>query len=187
MLRWPTLLFRWSAMLTGLLLAHAAFADVATRTIDSCLTPTITAANSYGINFVMGGKLIFANALGAKGTGRITGVSLTIKKLESIGFTLTTFTSDPANSTWTDAAVAAINAADIPFARTVIPLTSNNFLGATGVTVANDALTNFPIAIIRSGTQPLTSIWGILTTNAALTTQLALGDVTICVQIDQDQ
>lgn len=156
----------------------AGLGNVGGRTVEVCVTPNVTTGNAYGTNFVIGGKLTFPSAFTATGTGILQSVTVTIKKLETSGFTFTPFKSDPSASTWTDAAIAAD---DVTKAKTAISLTASSVMGASGYTVAGaDAL---GMAIATGGT----SMYGILTANAALTTNFGSAtDVQVCITILQD-
>ncbi len=85
--------------------------NVGGKTVSVTVTPTVTASNSYGTNYVVGGLLTFANAFTSKGSGILQSVTVTCKKVETSGFTFFPFNANPSNTTWTDAAVAAINQA----------------------------------------------------------------------------
>jgi hypothetical protein len=148
------------------------------NTASICVTPTVTAANAYGAKYVVGGKLTFANAFTATGSGILQGVSVQIKKVESNALTFVPFAADPAATTWTDAAVAAINATDVPSVRGPVALTNYSDLGTH--TVAYAEALGEPLA---PGT---TSLFGVLITSAAWTNNLAAGDVQVCVKILQD-
>jgi hypothetical protein len=153
--------------------------NVGGKTVSVCTTPTVTASNAYGTNYVVGGLLTFANAFTSTGTGILQGVVVTIKKVETSGFTFFPFNANPSNTTWTDAAVAAINAADVPAMRTPVTLGANSQLGTA--TVAG-------VAGIGEAVAPgATSLYGILLANAALTNQFgSTSDVQVCVKILQD-
>jgi hypothetical protein len=123
--------------------------------------PPVTTGDAYGANYVVGGLLTFSHALINKG-GILENVMVTAKQVENIGAALFLFDIDPTATIWTDDAVAAIAAADIPKVIAVIPLAFNNQLGTHtawyaaglgvylapggstlyGVLVVNDALTN---------------------------------------------
>lgn len=174
-----------TALLAGAFACPSSFAaqkgigNVGGWTQVVCVTPTITAANAYGVNYVVGGKLTFANAFTSANSGILQGVSVNIKKVETSGFTFVPFAADPSNSTWTDAAVAAINTADIFSVRAPIALTANSQLG----THTNAAAYGLGMAFNTNST----SLWGILLANAALTNNFAAGDVQVCVKTLQDQ
>lgn len=176
---------RVALFISGMMAASAAMADVATVTVEKCVTPTVTAANAYGVNFVVGGKLTFTGALGQKGSGRLRGVSMTVKKVETSGFNFAPFIADPTNSTWTDAAVAAINAADIVSVRPAFGLT--NVFSVLGTHTILGSPTNLVGAPFVRGIGN-TTLWAIVTSNAVLTNNFTTaGDVTVCIQVEQDQ
>jgi hypothetical protein len=153
--------------------------NVGGKTVDICVTPAVTASNAYGINYVVGGLLTFSNAFTSTGSGILQGVTVTVDKVQSQGFTFFPFNANPSNTTWTEAAVANINAADVPAQRTPVSLSGNNQLGTA--TVAGTAGIGEALA---PGTSTL---YGILVTNGALTNNFSTtSDVQVCVEILQD-
>ena len=152
---------------------------VAGNTVSVCVTPTVTATNSYGVNYVVGGLLTFSNSFTAKGSGILQGVVANIKDVETSGFTFIPFASNPSNTTWTDAAVAAINAADKFTPRGPVALTANSQLGTQTI--------NSAAGIGEALAPGTTSLYGVLIANAALTNQFAgTGDVQVCIKVLQD-
>lgn len=157
----------------------AGIGNVGGKTASVCVTPTVTTANAYGVNYVVGGKLTFANAFTATGSGILQSVTVTINKVETNGFTFTPFNADPSASTWTDAAVAAINATDVPRQRGAVSLTASSVLGTATVASA--------VGLGQATAPGTTSLYGVLTSNAALTNNFTTtGDVQVCVTIMQD-
>lgn len=77
-------------------------------------TPTIT-ASSYTSGFEIGGKMTFA--IGGQGSGVLQSIRVTSKSIQTTGVKLYLFDTNPTNSTWTDHAAPAINAADVSFLR----------------------------------------------------------------------
>lgn len=153
--------------------------NVGGKTVAVTVTPTVTTANAYGTNYVVGGLLTFANAFTAKGSGVVQALTVTCKRIETMGFTLFLFAGNPSNTTWTDAAVAAINAADINLVRGPIQLGNSNALGT--MTVAN----SYGLGLAMSpGT---TSLYGVLLSNAALTNNFtSTSDISVTATILQD-
>ena len=153
--------------------------NVGGKTVAVTVTPTVTTANAYGANFVVGGLLNFANAFTARGSGIVQALTVTCKRIETMGFSLFLFAGNPSNTTWTDAAVANINAADIPLVRGPIQLGNSNALGT--MTVAN----SYGLGLAMSpGT---TSLYGVLLTNAALTNNFtSTSDISVTATILQD-
>lgn len=151
-------------------------------TVESCVTPTVTTANAYGINFVVGGLLTFQvpTPFPPTGGGVLQSVNVTIAKVETSGFTFFPFSAQPTASTWTDAAVANITGADIKLQRSPISLTGNSQLGTATIASA--------VAVgqaLRVGSGNL--LYGILLSNAALTNNFTTaGDVQVCVEVLQD-
>jgi hypothetical protein len=149
-------------------------------TKETCVTPSVTATNAYGTNYVVGGLLTFPNALASPASGVVLEtVSVTMKKVETSGFTFVPFNGNPSNSTWTDAAVAAINAGDVFIAKPPISLGAYSGLGTH--TIASAA------GIGQAMAPSSTTIYGILIANAALTNQFgSTSDVQVCIQVLQD-
>jgi len=153
--------------------------NVGGKTVHVLVTPTVTTANAYGANYVVGGLLTFANAFTSKGSGIVQSVTVTCKRVETMGFTLFLFNSNPSNTTWTDAAAAAINAADVSAVRGPISLGNSNALGT--MTVAGAYGLGMAMA---PGT---TSLYGILLSNATLTNNFTgTSDISVAVTTLQD-
>lgn len=146
---------------------------------------TVTASNAYGTNFVVGNNngagtaLVFPNAFTATGSGILQDVVVTIKKVETSGFTFVPFNSNPSNTTWTDAAVANINAADVSAVREPVSLAANSQLGTHTVAYA---------AGLGQAMQPgITSLYGVLISNATLLNNFSsTSDVQVCVKVLDD-
>lgn len=148
-------------------------------TVEVCQTPTVTTSNAYGTNYVVGGLLTFPLAFQQNVGGVIHSVNVTIKKVETSGFTLFPLKGATTATTWTDAAVAAINAADVPLVRAPITLTGNSQLGTH--TIASG------IALGLAFTPNTPALSAVLIANAALTNQFTTAaDVQVCVNILQD-
>ena len=153
--------------------------NVGGKTVSVCVTPTVTASNSYGTNYVVGGLLTFANAFTSTGTGILQGVEVDIKKVETSGFTFIPFISNPSNTTWTDAAAANINAADVFAVRGPVSLSAYSGLGTMTAAYSNGL--GEPMA------PAATTLYGILLSNASLTNQFgSTTDVQVCIKILQD-
>lgn len=156
-----------------------AIGNVGGKTVSVTVTPTVTATNAYGTNYVVGGLLTFANAFTSTGSGILQSVTVTIAKVETSGFTFFPFSANPSNSTWTDAAVANINSADVAKQRPPVALAQNSQLGTATVASAT--------GIGEALSPGTTSLYGVLIANAALTNQFAsTSDVTVTVTVLQD-
>lgn len=168
---------------TGTVIANSQhnIGNVGGKTVSVTVIPPVTASNAYGTNYVVGGLLTFTNAFTSTGSGIIQSVDVNIKKQETSGFTLFFFSQMPSNSIFTDAAVAAIAASDIPYVRAPVSLTGNIQLASSGFT--NYSATGLAIAM-SPGT---TSLYGLLLANAALTNQFGTAsDVSVSVRVLQD-
>jgi hypothetical protein len=154
--------------------------NVGGKTVQVCNTLTVTASNSYGANYVVGGVQSFADAFTSTGSGILQAVTVTMKDQEISGFTFVPFNSAP--SAMADAAVAAIAAADVAKVRGPVPLASNIQLASTLFSVQYAYGLGLPLA---PGT---TTLSGLLLANAALTNQFAgTGDVQVCVELLDDE
>lgn len=164
----------------SLLAGQNGIGNVGGKTIRVCVTPTVTASNSYGINYVVGGLLTFSNAFTSTGSGILQGISVNVKKVESNGFTFYPFNANPSSTTWTDAAVANINSADVQNVLPPISLAPNNQLGTH--TNASAVGLGQPVA------PGSTTLYGVLLANAALTNQLSTtSDVQVCATMLDDE
>ena len=150
-------------------------------TATICVTPTVTASNAYGINYVIGGLITFPNAFTNGGSGILQSVTVTINKVETIGFTFVPFNANPSATTWTNAAVAAINAADVDKVSEPIALTGSSVLGTH--TIASGTQLAIPLTMGAGNT----SLFGVLLSGAALTNQFTgSSDLRVCMKILQD-
>lgn len=153
--------------------------NVGGKTVAVTVTPPVTATNAYGVNYVVGGLLTFSNAFTTAGSGIIQTVTVTIAKVETVAFTLYLFNANPSNTTWTDAAVAAINAADVAKVRPPIVLTNASQLGTHTVSYA--------AGIGEAMNVGSTTLYGVLIVSGALTNQFgSTSGVTVTVTILQD-
>lgn len=153
--------------------------NVGGKTSSVTVTPTVSTANAYGVNFVVGGLLTFANAFTATLSGVIQSVVVNCKRVEAIGFTFVPFTANPSSTTWTNAAVAAINTADV--AKAFAPIYLNPYSGLGTHTILSAA------GLAESITSASTSLFGVLVSNAALTNNFtSTSDITVTVTLMQD-
>lgn len=144
------------------------------QVVEVCVTPTVTVSNAYGTNYVVGGLLSFSNALPPSGGGVIQSVYVQVAKVETVGFTFTPLASTTTATTWTDAAVANINLADVKLPRGAISLSGSSVLGTH-----TTASSNSPGPAIKTGS---TTLLGVLTVNGPLTNNFgSASDLTVCV------
>ena len=149
---------------------------------EICVTPTVTASNAYVTNYVVGGLLTFSGVAPPSGNIVLQSASIDIKDTETSGFTLTLFRANPSNTTWTDASAAAINAADKPsVAATIAGLSAQSVLGSAFTNLTQSGIGQ-PISLGPA----VTTLYGVLTSNAALTNNFAgTSDVKVCVGVLQ--
>lgn len=155
--------------------------DALMQTTSIAVTPTVSTANAYGTNYVVGGLLTFANAFQGKGSGILESVRVTCKQVETSGFTLFLFNANPSNTTWTNAAVAAINAADVTKVLPPIVLNASSLLGTH--TILSAVGLGQAIALGAGNT----TLYGVLIANAALTNNFTTTtDITVELTLLQD-
>lgn len=153
--------------------------NVGGKSVSVTVTPTVTASQAYGINYVVGGKLTVSGAFSSTGTGILQGITVTCKQVESMGWTVFVFATDPSSSTFTDNQAAAINAADVSKARGPFSPVSSSALGTC--TVATVSGIGLPI---QAGA---TSFYAVLLSNAALTNNFTgTNDVSVTFHILPD-
>lgn len=168
-----------SSISANLVASQNDIGNVGGKTVAVTVTPIVTASNSYGTNYVVGGLLTFSNAFTSTGTGILQDVVVTISGVETSGFTFFPFSANPSNSTWTDAAIANINSADVTKVRGAVSLTGNSQLGTHTVAYA--------YGLGHALAPGSSTLYGILIANAALTNQFAsISAVTVTVVILQD-
>lgn len=93
--------------------------------ISLAQTPVVT-ASSYTTGFEVGGLMTFSSIGRApNSSGIIQDVTLTSKTVQTAEFDIYLFNSNPSNSTWTDHASPAINAADVSKLIGVVKMTKN--------------------------------------------------------------
>ena len=69
--------------------------NVGAKTVSVTVNPTVTTANAYGTNFVVGGLLTFSNMFTNTGTGLIQSVTVTMNHAETNGFTFFPINANP--------------------------------------------------------------------------------------------
>ena len=143
---------------------------------EVCVTPTVTASNAYGTNYVVGGLLTFSFPFPQSGSGVVQSIYVNIKDVESSGFTFVPFVGSPTAASYTDAAVASIPAADKFLTRGPISLAASSILGT------QTALSATGLGQALNAGAP--SFYGLLVATAALTNNFAAAsDVQVCVDV----
>lgn len=141
------------------------------------VSPT-NSASAYSAGNVVGGKLQFQNVFGPAFSGRLCDILVQCKSVQTTVYKLYLFSQNPSNTTWTDKAAPAINAADIPFLLGVFTLgASDSGLG----TETTNQLDNIN-AVVRSVDQ---NLYGILTC-VATPTYGSTSDLTISLRVRKD-
>jgi hypothetical protein len=165
------------ATMPALVASTAAIGQVGGKTTTVDVTPTIS-TSAYTAGYVVGGLLTFSNALLTAGTGILQSISLKCKTVQTAGFKLYLFKANPTNSTWTDHAAPAINAADIPFLTAVRTLSSPDSGLGTHTIYVDDGIGK----VLNPGA---TTLYGILVTTGT-PTFTSTSDMTISIGILQD-
>jgi hypothetical protein len=153
--------------------------NVGGKTVRVCVAPTVTSA-TYGANVVMGGLLSFANLFTSTGSGIIQSISIDFTTVQSVGFKLYPFTSNPSNTTWTEHSAASINSADIFKVDPFISMT--NYDGGLG-TMTNYSLTGLGQSYSSGGT---TGYFILVPTATTATLGGTANVVQVCVTVIQD-
>jgi hypothetical protein len=153
--------------------------NVGGKTVRVCVAPTVTSA-TYAANVVMGGLLSFANLFTSTGSGIIQSISIDFTTVQSVGFKLYPFTSNPSNTTWTEHSAASINSADIFKVDPFISLT--NYDGGLG-TMTNYSLTGLGQSYSSGGT---TGYFVLVPTATTATLGGTANVVQVCVTVIQD-
>jgi hypothetical protein len=165
------------ATMPALVTSTAAIGQIGGKTTTVDVTPTIS-TSAYTAGYVVGGLLTFSNALLTAGTGILQSITLKCKTVQTVGFKLYLFKTNPTNSTWTDHAAPAINAADIPFVTSVRTLSSPDSGLGTHTIYVDDGIGK----VLNPGA---TTLYGILITTGT-PTFTSTSDMTISIGILQD-
>lgn len=122
-------------------------------------TPVVTAASAYAAGNEVGGLMTFS---GFPPAGILQSIRLRVKSVQTAGFDLYLFGSNPTNTTWTDKTTPAIAAADVAAC-----------IGALSFTSAFSGLgthTFYPVNGIGKAMAPnVTTIYGVLVTKGTPT------------------
>jgi len=142
------------------------------------VTPVVDADPDYSDGDVLGSVMEFANAVRMDGgSGYVTSVRITSKTANAQPVDLLLFSADPTNTTWTDNAAVAVNAADLAFLVGVVPVNSWHALGTPSVGYKECGVP-FKLA---SGT----SLWGVLIARGTVAIG-AVDDVVVEIGLDQN-
>ncbi len=141
------------------------------------VTPAVSAA-AYSAGNVVGGKLTFQNVFGPSFSGELTDILVKSKSVQTTGYVLYLFSQDPTNSTWTNKAAPAINAADLPY------LLGAYTLGASDSGLGTET-TNQLTAIKSQIFSTSQNLYGILTC-VATPTYASTSDITVSVRVRQN-
>jgi hypothetical protein len=137
----------------------------AVKTGSVLVTPTVS-TSAYVAGYEVGGLLTFSNAFAAAASGQLSSIYITTKDVQTAGFRLYVFKAAPSNSTWTDHAAPAINAADIPNLVGVYALASPDSglgtvtiynLDGIGKSIATGAGTTLYGVLVTTGTPTFAS------------------------------
>jgi hypothetical protein len=165
------------ATMPALVASTAAIGQVGGKTVSIDVALTVTAA-AYATGQIVGGLITFSGALLAAGTGILQSITIKCKSVQTTGFKLYLFKSNPTNSTWTDKTTPAINAADIPYLTAVRTLASPDSSLGTHTLYVDDGIGK----VIAPGA---TTMYGILFATGA-PTFASTSDVIVSIGILQD-
>jgi hypothetical protein len=144
------------------------------------VAPVGSVSPAYSIGDHMGGKLTFANALRQPTlSGRLTSIAVNCKTVQTNTLLLALFKADPAATTFTDNAAAAIAAGD--FDKLIEIFT----LGAP--TSKMGTHTSFTLDNINRSIQAAgTSLYGALINAVGTPTLGSTGDLSVALGLEQD-
>ncbi|MGH9808832.1 MAG: hypothetical protein ACRD9W_16560, partial [Terriglobia bacterium] len=130
------------------------------RTTMATVTPTVTSNGAYASGNELGGLMTFA--VGGAGSGTLMSMRVTSKSVLTTTVQAYVFSANPSNSTWTDKAAPAINAADIASLLCVVPLIPYSGLGThtiwdAGAIGAQFVAANLYVVLIAVAPATLTS------------------------------
>jgi len=165
------------ATMPALVTSTAAIGQIGGKTATVEVALTVTAA-AYATGQIVGGLITFSNALLTAGTGILQSIVIKCKSIQTTGFKLYLFKSNPTNSTWTDKTTPAINVADIPFLTAVRTLASPDSSLGTHTLYVDDGIGK----VLTPGS---TTMYGILFATGA-PTFASTSDVTVSIGILQD-
>lgn len=149
----------------GRLFVNNGVAAVGTQIFSFANTPTIN-TSAYVNGYILGGIMTFANVVPSAGYGlTLKSIRISSKSVQTCGIKFYFFNQNPTNSTWTDHAAPAINAADIPFlwgSYTMNPadsgLGTHTIWNFDGIEMnCNVATTNVYAIMVVNGTPTFTS------------------------------
>ena len=164
--------------LPALVASSAAIGQVGAKTGGVEVTPTIS-TSAYTLGYIVGGVITFSSALLAAGTGILQSILIRCKSVQTSGFKLYLFKSNPTNSTWTDRTAPAISNSDLPALIGVYPLSSpDTGLNGTATIWESDGIGK---ALVIGAT----TMYGILVTTGTPTFS-STSDLTIALGILQD-
>jgi hypothetical protein len=149
--------------------------------VAAAVTPPVTIGSPYGVGFVVGGLLHFANVLAAgDGAAVIDLARVTCRQVEFMAMTLYLFNANPTASAFSDDSAPAIAAADVNKVLMGIGLSPQTQLGMHTVYA-----TAVGAQIVAGAGN--TDLWGVLITNDSLTHTLASNaDVMVELTVTQD-
>lgn len=125
---------------------EAHIGEVGGKTQVSSVAPTVSASPAYSSGDVIGGKMTFAMARIAGGTGLVQMASIHCKSAQTFACDLVLFHTDPVASTFTDNAPLSVNAADFDKVLGVVHITDWTSLGTPSFAEATQLAMAYKIA-----------------------------------------
>jgi hypothetical protein len=83
------------------------------KSSNPVVVPVVTAGSAYTAGNVVGGKLIFRNAVDSQAkSGLLQAIRMVVKSIQTAGFKLAVFKGEPTNTPWADKVAPSLNSGD---------------------------------------------------------------------------
>jgi hypothetical protein len=147
------------------------------------VSPAITSIIPYVTGNQVGGLMTFSSAVNSiTYSGVIDSIVIKSKSIQTSGFNLYLFKTNPASSTWTDKTTPAINASDIPYLIGVYSFDATDDSGLGTITLYQSSSTlgngNSPKAIVLTSS----NLYGVLVATGTPTFN-STSDISVTVNI----
>lgn len=147
------------------------------------VSPAITSIIPYTAGNQVGGLMTFSSAVNSiTYSGVIDSIVIKSKSVQTSGFNLYLFKTNPTSSTWTDKITPAINASDIPYLIGVYSFDATDDSGLGTITLYQSSSTlgngNSPKAIVLTSS----NLYGVLVATGTPTFN-STSDISVTVNI----
>jgi len=147
------------------------------------VSPAITSIIPYVTGNQVGGLMTFSSAVNSiTYSGVIDSIVIKSKSIQTSGFNLYLFKTNPTSSTWTDKITPAINASDIPYLIGVYSFDATDDSGLGTITLYQSSSTlgngNSPKAIVLTSS----NLYGVLVATGTPTFN-STSDISVTVNI----